>query len=235
VTGRWPSRDPVEERGGFSLYLFVGNDGINAIDILGLARLKASDLSGLEMTLEYPNNNLLEFFNKLNFDEIRYEDDGGSIDDEGGDIVVTLPTGGEDDGINESIIVHELVAGAALKYWGVWESNLLGPTGTHNLALSFELANLAYNDGSLITLAHLKRRYGTKHKGVSWESTIDGVYAYMCACISGKSLPDPAPSGTIVIGKKGLFTTDRGIQLGFSLSCSDNEPSSTFTLKYYTD
>ena len=35
VTGRWPSRDPIEERGGVNLYGFVGNDSVNKIDILG--------------------------------------------------------------------------------------------------------------------------------------------------------------------------------------------------------
>ena len=36
VTGRWPSRDPIEERGGINLYGFVGNDGVNKRDVLGL-------------------------------------------------------------------------------------------------------------------------------------------------------------------------------------------------------
>jgi RHS repeat-associated protein len=36
VTGRWPSRDPIEEQGGINLYGFVGNDGINSWDRLGL-------------------------------------------------------------------------------------------------------------------------------------------------------------------------------------------------------
>ena len=35
-TGRWLSRDPIEERGGLNLYGFVGNDGVNWVDILGL-------------------------------------------------------------------------------------------------------------------------------------------------------------------------------------------------------
>jgi hypothetical protein len=35
VTGRWPSRDPIGERGGFNLYGFVGNDGVNKWDYLG--------------------------------------------------------------------------------------------------------------------------------------------------------------------------------------------------------
>ena len=36
VTGRWPSRDPIGERGGVNLYGFVGNDVVNRWDYLGL-------------------------------------------------------------------------------------------------------------------------------------------------------------------------------------------------------
>jgi RHS repeat-associated protein len=36
ATGRWPSRDPIEEEGGINLYGFVGNDGVNRWDRLGL-------------------------------------------------------------------------------------------------------------------------------------------------------------------------------------------------------
>jgi RHS repeat-associated protein len=36
VIGRWPSRDPIEERGGLNLYGFVANKGLDSIDILGL-------------------------------------------------------------------------------------------------------------------------------------------------------------------------------------------------------
>jgi uncharacterized protein RhaS with RHS repeats len=35
MTGRWPSRDPIEEEGGINLYGFVGNDGVNYLDVLG--------------------------------------------------------------------------------------------------------------------------------------------------------------------------------------------------------
>lgn len=37
VTGRWPSRDPIEEGGGENLYGYVRNDGINRIDYLGMS------------------------------------------------------------------------------------------------------------------------------------------------------------------------------------------------------
>ncbi len=38
VTGRWPSRDPIGEEGGLSLYGFVGNNCIDAYDFLGLKK-----------------------------------------------------------------------------------------------------------------------------------------------------------------------------------------------------
>jgi RHS repeat-associated protein len=36
-TGRWPSRDPLQERGGVNLYAFLHNAAISQIDFLGLA------------------------------------------------------------------------------------------------------------------------------------------------------------------------------------------------------
>ena len=40
ITGSWLSRDPIEEEGGVNLYGFVGNDGICAVDSLGLESTK---------------------------------------------------------------------------------------------------------------------------------------------------------------------------------------------------
>jgi RHS repeat-associated protein len=36
MTGRWPSRDPIGETGGYNVYGFVGNDGVIKWDRLGL-------------------------------------------------------------------------------------------------------------------------------------------------------------------------------------------------------
>ncbi|MDI1248810.1 MAG: type IV secretion protein Rhs [Lacunisphaera sp.] len=36
-TGRWLSRDPIEEQGGANLYGFVQNDALNSVDLFGLA------------------------------------------------------------------------------------------------------------------------------------------------------------------------------------------------------
>lgn len=38
LTGRWPSRDPIEEAGGVNLFGFVGNEPIWHVDVLGLAK-----------------------------------------------------------------------------------------------------------------------------------------------------------------------------------------------------
>jgi len=38
----WPSRDPIEEKGGLNLYGMVGNNPVNAFDILGL--IKRADI-----------------------------------------------------------------------------------------------------------------------------------------------------------------------------------------------
>jgi len=35
-TGRWLNRDPIAEQGGVNLYGFVGNDGVNSWDLLGM-------------------------------------------------------------------------------------------------------------------------------------------------------------------------------------------------------
>ena len=32
----WPNRDPLQEKGGLNLYGFVGNNGVNSVDYLGL-------------------------------------------------------------------------------------------------------------------------------------------------------------------------------------------------------
>ena len=43
VTGRWPSRDPIEEKGGVNLYGFVGNNPVNLFDPFGLKSWKDQD------------------------------------------------------------------------------------------------------------------------------------------------------------------------------------------------
>ena len=46
LTGRWLNRDPIEERGGLNLYGFVGNDGVNWVDLLGMATIFPTPTTG---------------------------------------------------------------------------------------------------------------------------------------------------------------------------------------------
>ncbi|MGJ8657253.1 MAG: RHS repeat domain-containing protein [Akkermansiaceae bacterium] len=46
--GRWPSRDPIMEKGGVNLYAFVGNDPVGSWDKLGLISCGLKGSSGLE-------------------------------------------------------------------------------------------------------------------------------------------------------------------------------------------
>jgi hypothetical protein len=41
VTGRWPSRDPIEEEGGINLYGFVNNASTLLVDVLGQYKTRA--------------------------------------------------------------------------------------------------------------------------------------------------------------------------------------------------
>jgi uncharacterized protein RhaS with RHS repeats len=55
LTGRWPSRDPIDERGGLNLYGFVGNDGVAKSDVLGYYTL-GDAYSSLERNGVQPAN-----------------------------------------------------------------------------------------------------------------------------------------------------------------------------------
>ena len=52
-TGRWPSRDPIGERGGGNLYGFVGNDGVNFVDVIGFG--KAECIAAIADAWNYAN------------------------------------------------------------------------------------------------------------------------------------------------------------------------------------
>ncbi len=47
--GRWPSRDPIGERGGLSLYTFVVNSPVDATDVLGLSTATGPADGGVQL------------------------------------------------------------------------------------------------------------------------------------------------------------------------------------------
>jgi hypothetical protein len=61
MTGRWPSRDPIGEAGGISLYGFLKNDGLNKCDFLGLhCRNCAKEQSEADVKDEGGYNNTMK-------------------------------------------------------------------------------------------------------------------------------------------------------------------------------
>ena len=60
LTGRWPSRDPIEEEGGVNLYGFVGNDSTGVIDFLRMLTTIAF-ISQIEMERYVPGEEMKVF------------------------------------------------------------------------------------------------------------------------------------------------------------------------------
>jgi len=69
-TGRWPSRDPIEEEGGLNLYGFVGNSAVDDVDVLG-QRVILEDNSGEgpQRTDSYPDNREFAEWLKERYDD----------------------------------------------------------------------------------------------------------------------------------------------------------------------
>jgi integrase/recombinase XerD len=65
VTGRWPSRDPIEEEGGINLYGFVGNDVVNNWDYLGFEAGKREIIAQLEPIARQAHNLIRETLGAL--------------------------------------------------------------------------------------------------------------------------------------------------------------------------
>jgi RHS repeat-associated protein len=52
ITGSWPSRDPIGEKGGMNLYGFVRNDGVFRWDVLGLCELGKTKFTEVESIID---------------------------------------------------------------------------------------------------------------------------------------------------------------------------------------
>jgi RHS repeat-associated protein len=93
VTGRWPSRDPIEERGGINLYGMVANDPVNRWDVLGLKEGSGTECCD-EKTISEGKKKLTEVYEKTHK---QWEADG-------------VPHRGEDDNscfnLNSQILIE---------------------------------------------------------------------------------------------------------------------------------
>ena len=80
MTGRWPSRDPIEEQGGVNLYGFVRNSPINNFDVLGkFGYLDYALLADYTTILRYSNRPDRE--TPKAYDDLMGELKGGTSDE----------------------------------------------------------------------------------------------------------------------------------------------------------
>jgi len=75
-TGRWPSRDPIAEAGGLNLYAMVGNNPVNAWDVLGMALSRHSWSNYSETIHNSPRNEGETVANTDTFDISDFDSDG---------------------------------------------------------------------------------------------------------------------------------------------------------------
>ncbi|BDS08279.1 hypothetical protein NT6N_33190 [Oceaniferula spumae] len=73
LTGRWPSRDPIEESGGNNLYSFSVNDALNSYDILGLYTPVKSGFK----TLEEATHEAGKYANELSELDLKFRQKAG--------------------------------------------------------------------------------------------------------------------------------------------------------------
>jgi uncharacterized protein RhaS with RHS repeats len=74
LTGRWPSSDPLGEEGGLNMFGFVGNDGVNARDYLGLKTLgdpyRCCDADMIEEGKRYLEEKYRIAYNQFQFQRV---------------------------------------------------------------------------------------------------------------------------------------------------------------------
>jgi RHS repeat-associated protein len=80
LTGRWPSRDPIGERGGWNLYGFVGNSPIKLYDFLGAVKVGGFEVDNSYCGCQGELKKMIEFSDKVQ--EI-YKECGRATDGKG--------------------------------------------------------------------------------------------------------------------------------------------------------
>jgi hypothetical protein len=157
-TGRWLSRDPISESGGFNLYGFLENNVVNAVDAIGLQPLSSppSELQGLSLVATGIDE-IIEYLSV----KVIPEEGRSELQWEAADIHTIYEGASKSPEQRESLLAHELIAlmfGRQGIEEYIWSGRRGGfyntkpfpgaaggvyASGTHNLAMAFELATLA--------------------------------------------------------------------------------------------
>ena len=134
VTGRWPSKDPIEEQGGLNLYGMVGNNSLNYIDYLGL------DAVVIIKTQRDPSRDPADPWGAAaNYAKQKAEIDYSDVEDLEV-IIVSVSTVSEiENAINRDDIINLIIIGHSAS-WGVFagseskpDTNLSSQAGANNI------------------------------------------------------------------------------------------------------
>ena len=105
VTGRWPSRDPIGERGGINLYGMVGNNIVGRFDVLGLDQFRVKYL--VEGTID-------EGTFWVDYEKVKVGDLRGIVD-------VELKSGTELVATNSNVLVNQTGKEVIVNY-DIWQA-----------------------------------------------------------------------------------------------------------------
>ena len=198
--GRWINRDPIQEEGGANLYLFALNNGVNAVDKLGLCPISPpATLQGLPIVA----NGIAAFIHEYNVRVTRVNRTHWGFSPLGFYDKIFEGNLGDTENQRESLLTHEAV-GLWYGRQGTGEFNgkVLSTrgqyaTGTHNLAMIVELVRLVeLTNGSCPLCEWAQFREGEGDFAVNpgesvWmQAELRKVVKFICDCENG-ILGDP--------------------------------------------
>lgn len=235
-SGRWLSRDPAGEDGGANLYAFLGNDGVNQNDVLGLiscGRLKHALMMAQFADAAYDRGNLPDGWSEERVDRVT-SDTGLEVR------VYKNKTGGR-------VIAFRGTDG--LSDWDDNANNLVGLVGGQYFEARNDLEALAKKHPNAEVVGHslgggLASVYGTRHGrvtttfnaagpgqstlstfGINRTKALDFVNAFFvrgeilsaAQDLTGKGLGalDPTPNAV-------------GVRIPLNPALADNRPSGLF-------
>ena len=244
-TGRFINPDPIKELGGLNLYVFALNGAINGDDVLGLCPLPnpPSSLEGLDR-VAVGIEDIIEYFDfkleKTNQDSWSWKD---------GTIAEGLSNSPEE---RQSLLGHEVVAGFLGRH-GIHESNLINPnftptqplpnaphgvlaSGTHNLAMAFELSKLAELDQTQCSCDYARERFKTAHLPSNQGDTIlfanklTTLVDFICGCQSGQKNQGIHETFDQKIGS--IFDKE-AIRIEYKLECNEGKIKACTSIALY--
>jgi RHS repeat-associated protein len=186
ITGRWPSRDPIEENGGVNLYGFVRNDGINRLDYLGLS--PETDLG------DWSAPSFSEEGKECNSDPVKASDVKMKV-------TGTFPSGNKTGGKDH---VDVSIAFA----WKIEGSNAyVGPKWKYHTCFRCAAAQAVPNTGNCAYIPRCNDQASCNFVACDPQSTRVDMWYLSCECKDGKKtwVKKKKSKGGVIDGERSFF------------------------------